>query len=230
MRPDHSSAAIARLRDFGERFPEIWMLAVSAAAWLVLVARAGVPSHHAGPAANWRHWMIMVVAMMLPLQIDGVRLTSERSLRLRRQRAILGYLLGYLGVWALAGALLAWGFASWGISHRIEWTQGTAIGFLLASAWLVSPWKAAAARMCHRTMPLAPVGWRADRDCLWSGCLSGCSCALNCWPLMLVCWLSAHSLIAMILAFGLGCVDRHGAPKYRLHATAAAAFGVLSRF
>jgi hypothetical protein len=218
-----------------ERYPEFWVLAASAAAWVVLAARAGVQHTwvHSGPGANWRHWMLMVTAMMLPLQIQGVRLTAERSLWVRRHRAILGYLLGYLSVWALAGVPLALAFTRLGISHRIGWMQGTAMGFVLAAAWLVSPWKETVARMCHRTVPLSPAGWRADRDCLGYGWAAGSACALNCWPLMLVCWLSGHSFIAMVLGFGLACVDRHGAPNYRLHATAAAmlglAFAVLSQ-
>jgi hypothetical protein len=67
---------------------------------------------------------------------------------------------------------------------------------------------------------------------LWYGWISGYGCALNCWPLMLLCWLSGHSLIAMVLGFGLGWADRHTTPAYRLYATVAAvlgtAFGVFS--
>jgi hypothetical protein len=237
METEYTAAEIGGIRYASERFPEFWMLAASAGAWVVLAARAGVhlhhPAVHSDAGANWRHWMLMVAAMMLPFQIQGVRLTAERSLWLRRHRAILGYLLGYLSVWGLAGIPLACVFTALGISHRIGWREGTAIGFLLAAAWLVSPWKAITSRMCHRTVPLSPAGWRADRDCLGYGWIAGCGCALNCWPLMLVCWLSGHSFIAMVLGFGLGWVDRHGAPNYRLHATAAAmlglAFGVLSQ-
>ncbi|MEO8131195.1 MAG: DUF2182 domain-containing protein, partial [Bryobacteraceae bacterium] len=198
------SAQVSRgFRYVSERFPEFWVLAASAAAWVVLAARADLHVHpsgvHSDASANWRHWMLMVTAMMLPLQIQGVRLTAERSLWLRRHRAILGYLLGYLSVWALAGVPLTWAFTSLGISHRVGWMQGMAVGFVLAAAWLVSPWKEMVARMCHRTVPLSPVGWRADWDCLGYGWVAGCACALNCWPMMLVCWLSGHSFIAMVL-------------------------------
>ena len=215
------------------RFPDLWMLSLSLVAWIALAARVRVHVHQMGVAANWWHWMLMVAAMMLPLQIDGVRLTAERSLWSRRHRAIALYLFGYLSVWALAGALLACAFMSWEILHRIDWTAGAAIGFFVAAAWLLSPWKPIAARMCHRTLPLSPTGWRADRDCIAYGWIAGCGCAFNCWPLMLVCWLSGHSFIAMILAFGLGWTDRHSAPNYRRDAAAAAAlglaFGVLSQ-
>lgn len=237
METEYTAAEIGKFRYVTGRFPEFWMLAASAGAWVVLAARAGMHLHHlamhSDAGANWRHWMLMVAAMMLPLQIQAVRLTAERSLWRRRHRAILGYLLGYLSVWGLAGIPLAWAFTTLGISHRIGWRQGTAIGLVLAAAWLVSPWKAITSRMCHRTLPLSPASWRADWDCLAYGWIAGCACALNCWPLMLVCWLSGHSFIAMVLGFGLGWVDRYEAPNYRLHATAAAmlglAFGVLSQ-
>ena len=237
METEYSAADRGVFPYVSERFPEFWALSASAAAWVVLAVRAGVHVHHAGShseaPANWGHWMLMVMAMMLPLQTRGMRLTAERSLWPRRHRAILGYLLGYLGVWALAGLPLAWAFTGLGISHRIGWMEGTALGFVLAAAWLVSPWKRIAARLCHRTVPLSPTGWQADRDCVRYGWVAGYGCALNCWPLMLVCWLSGHSLLAMLLGFGLGWIDRHGVPNYRLHATAAAvmglAFGILSQ-
>ncbi|HEY1342698.1 MAG TPA: DUF2182 domain-containing protein [Bryobacteraceae bacterium] len=216
------------------RLPEISMLTLSAAAWLALAARARMHIHFASAAANWRHWMLMVAAMMLPLQIDKIRLIAERSLWLRRHRATLGYLLGYLSVWAAAGVPLSWGFTLLQIPHRIDWRQGAAIGFLAAAAWLLSPWKHVAARMCHRTAPLAVAGWEADRDCICYGWIAGCACALNCWPLMLVCWLSSHSFIAMVFGFGLGWVDRHFAPNYARNAAAvtilALAFGAAAIF
>src|SRR5579872_6112061 len=151
MVTEHNARETGGFQYLSERFPEFWVLAASTDAWVVLAARAGVYDHHAvhsGAGANWRHWMLMVTAMMLPLQIRGMRLTAERSLWLRRHRAILGYLLGYLSVWALAGAPLAWAFTALGISHRIGWMEGTAFGFVLVAAWLVSPWKEMAARMC----------------------------------------------------------------------------------
>src|SRR5689334_20092293 len=109
-----------------ERFPEFWMLAVSAAAWFALLAQTGTHLHYSSISANWLHWMLMVVAMMLPLQIQGIRLTAERSLWSRRHRSILGFLLGYLAVWAVPGAVLSWTIVSISISHRTGWMLGVA--------------------------------------------------------------------------------------------------------
>ncbi|HZU26036.1 MAG TPA: DUF2182 domain-containing protein [Bryobacteraceae bacterium] len=216
------------------RLPEISMLAASMAAWLALAARAGVHMHSAGAAANWRHWMLMVAAMMLPLQVDKIRLTAERSLWSRRHRAALEYLVGYLSVWAALGAPLSLAFTLLHIGHRVDWRLGTAMGLVITAAWLVSPWKRVAARMCHRTAPLSAAGWEADRDCICFGWLSGSTCALNCWPLMLVCWLSSHSFIAMLFSFVLSWIDRHFPPDYARNAAAvvvlALSFGLAGVF
>ncbi len=218
------------LEEFRWRLPEIWMLTLSAAAWLALAALAPIHRHDAGSTANWGHWMLMVAAMMLPLQIDKIRLMVERSLWSRRHRASLGYLLGYLGVWAALGVPLAWGFTRFHIAHRLDWRLGAAIGFLATAAWLLSPWKVVAARLCHWVAPLSADGWEADRDCIFYGSIAGCTCALNCWPLMLVCWLSGHSFIAMLFSFSVGWIDRHFPPNYSRNAAAvtvlASAFAI----
>lgn len=222
-----------RFEHFRGRFPEYWMLALSATAWLFLATGQGGHVHRQGMLDNLLHWMVMVVAMMLPIQIQGVRRTAERSLWSRRDRSIAGYLVGYVSLWALAGLPLAWASAEFGLTDRIDWTVGTAIGLIIAAAWLVSPWKAIATRMCHRTSALPPLGWKADLACVGYGWNSGCGCVFNCWPLMLGCWLSGHSLVIMSFAFGLGWADRHFAPSYKAHAlllvAVASIFGVYSR-
>ena len=198
------------------RFPEYWMLALSASAWVFLALEQAQHMHHPTLAADLSHWGMMVAAMMLPLQVRAVRLTAERSLWSRRDRSIAGFVAGYSGAWVLAGLPLAWADSALHIRHRIDWSAGAAIALLVTGAWLVSPWKAAAARLCHQSSRLSPLGWRADLDCLRYGLIAGSRCAYNCWPLMLGCWLCGHSLVFMLLAFALGWMDRHFAPNYRL--------------
>lgn len=213
MRP-----AYLRLVNLGRRCPEYWALALSAMAWIWLVAIAGRHVHHPAIAAIWWHWMVMVVAMMLPLKIDGIRRTAEQSLWSRRQRSIAGYLAGYVSVWAIAGIPLAWASAVFELSSKLDWMTGAAIGSLIAAVWLVSPWKATAARICHRMPTLAPVGWKADQDCFCYGWTSGCGCVCNCWPLMFGCWLAGHSVLMMAVGFGFGWADRHFLPHYKTRA------------
>ena len=57
--------------------------------------------------ADWQRWLLMVVAMMLPLMLPSVRWTAERSFRARERRAMAGYLLGYLAPWAILGVGVA---------------------------------------------------------------------------------------------------------------------------
>jgi len=70
----------SRWRRFNWEHPEWWSLGLSLLAWLALlmrfdVAEIGISHHHhaavAGTASSFLseilHWMIMVVAMMLPL-------------------------------------------------------------------------------------------------------------------------------------------------------------------
>ncbi|MGA7413883.1 MAG: DUF2182 domain-containing protein [Bryobacteraceae bacterium] len=205
------------LRDFIWRHPECWTVAFSATVWLALVVRATVHVHSPSALAAWIHWLMMVAAMMLPLNMDALRYAAQRSLWSRRNRAMFGYLLGYGGVWALAGLPLAWAFAAARLPERIDWAVGASLGFLVAALWLISPWNILAASLCHWTIPLAPRGWPADRDCLRYGWISGLYCVFKCWPFMLVCWLSSHSVLVMACGFMFGWTERYGKPNYRLH-------------
>jgi predicted metal-binding membrane protein len=208
------------------------MLGLSICAWIALAASEREHAHSLTPGEDFWRWMLMVLAMMLPLQVHGVRLTAERSLWSRRHRAIFGFVVGYLGIWILLGLIISnlVGVPAGGDSFN--WAKGAAIGFLFEAAWLLSPCKALAMHICNKTLPLSPDGWRADRDCVRYGWVVGCGCMLDCWPLMLGCVLSGHSVVVMMFGFGLAWVDRHAMPNQRVYAFVAAAlsagFGALS--
>jgi predicted metal-binding membrane protein len=55
------------------------------------------------PLAVLGTWLVMTVAMMVPLTVASIRTTAARSLWSRRERAVAGFLLGYLGPWLIAG-------------------------------------------------------------------------------------------------------------------------------
>ena len=204
------------------------MIAFSASAWGYLVLRQTELQHRPGIVPDLLHWTVMVTAMMLPLQVRTIRLTAEQSIWSRRDRAIAAHVGGYVGFWVVCGLPLAWADAKLHLTHRIDWTQGAAIGFMMGAAWLLSPWKATAGRQCHRTSRLSPSGWKADFDCIRYGCVSGYWCACNCWPLMIVCWLSGHNLVVTLFSFGLGWHDRHFSPSARGHALLLATIGSIS--
>jgi hypothetical protein len=148
----------------------------------------------------------MVVAMMLPLVRGAVRTTAARSLWIRRNRAIAGFLVGYAGVWTVVGAgaivvLLAVGAPDRG-------TVAAAGAFAAAALWHRTRARARAVMACHRTMPLAPRGWRADRDCFRYGWGIGVSCVSSCWAVMAACLLLHHSLAAMTYVSVLTAAER----------------------
>ena len=212
------------------RHPEWWSIALSAAAWLALLARSGAaaagagssPAHHAhaataasvgGPASAWAaetlDWSLMVVAMMLPLVLPSVRVTAARSLWPRRHRAIGGFLVGYLSPWLLVGLATSLLVVALGLDRWLGLPLAGAVGFALAAAWQVTPAKGRALRSCDRTAPLAPRGWRADRDCVRYGWMIGGRCLVSCWALMLACVLGGHGLAAMAGASVVGAAERY---------------------
>ena len=119
-----------------------------------------------------------------------MRLTAARSLWRRRHRATLGFVIGYLARWLAVGAALAMLEVS---LHPDAWLAA-ALGLACAAVWQLAPAKRRALAACHRGMPLAPNGWRADVDCVRFGWSIGGSCLLSCWALMLACVLADHSL------------------------------------
>lgn len=204
---------LARLRRAGLRRPEWWVLAAAAGAWMWMVA---VPhphaSHHsAGLTATVRPgWLaVMVVAMMAPLTVSGVRHVALCSLWRRRGRAVAEFVAGYLGVWMAAALLIS---AAWTLlAAAAGWAA--AAGGVVAAALL---WELAPARRryllgCERTVPLAPGGWRADRDCLRFGGARGLSCVATCWALMAACVAFAHSVPVMVILFAV----RLGTPRHQ---------------
>jgi len=203
-------ASAAAVRQLLWRYPEWWSLAVCAAAWVVLVV--GMSVEHHGQAATFAQemvtWLLMVLAMMLPLVVFPIRATAARSLWPRRDRAIGGFLIGYLGPWLVVGVGV--GVALFQLDHwsqPLPWLGG--IGFATAAVWQISPVRLRAVRACHRTVPLAPHGWRADRDCLRFGWQTGCQCLISCWALMAACALVGHTLAALVCTGAIGVLDRY---------------------
>ena len=129
----------------------------------------------------------MAAAMMLPLVWGHAGLIAQRSLWHRRHRAIALFVATYLALWFVYG-LVAVMVLRWNV----------AVLLLVAAIWQVTPWKRLALAACHRTVPLAPVGWKADRDCIRYGGKVAGNCLLSCWALMLVCTANHQSPWLMI--------------------------------
>ena len=230
------------------RHPEWWVLALSAAAWLETLALISTPSSQGGPAASMAGmamtassgaahastlgartlggWTLMVTTMMLPLTIGPLRAVAERSLWRRRQRAIGEYLVGFLGVWLLAGVTLlgvrsAFVSLGWPSARAPTWVLPAGLG--LAAAWQLTPYKRRALRACHRAVPLAPSGARAVRDCVRYGASSARSCLVSCGIAMVALTLGGASLAAMLLVAGVVVVE-----CYAIRPRALVSAGVLA--
>lgn len=214
---------IGRTRQLTWNHPEWWALGLAISAWATLIAlNVGglrTPStdahrHHMGSVSasilmGAAHWQLMVLAMMLPIIVPSLRVAAFRSLWWRRHRAVGGFLLGYLAVWTFVG-LAASCLLAWAQNLTYEWQgEATAATFLLAACWQWSRIKQRALVTCHRTIPLAPSGLKADRDCVVYGWQIGCSCCLSCWALMIACTLTGHSIVALLACGSIGLAERY---------------------
>jgi hypothetical protein len=233
------------LRAWTWRHPEWWVLTLSALAWLETLALMSTRGSHdgsgsampgmamtasAGPAHPLAlgasligGWTLMVATMMLPLTIGPLRAVAERSLWRRRQRAIAEYVVGFLGVWLLAGAaLLVLAYAlralGWSSARTPAWVLPVGLGS--AAAWQLTPYKRRALRACHRAAPLAPSGVRAVQDCVRYGASSARSCLASCGIAMVALTLGDASLVAMIVVTGVVLAECYA---IRPRATASAA-------
>ena len=235
------SAATAGLRPIGWRHPEWWTAAAAVGGWLVLFAAAG--AHQAGAdsarndhalglgrdhgwAAGLGWWALMVVAMMVPLSLTTVRHVAMSSPWRRRHRAAAGFLAAFVGVWVAAGAVVvaATGAALTGLGPAVT----VVAAFVLAAVWQVTPAKQRWLRRCQRTVPLAPHGWRADRDCARFGAMSGWSCVMSCWALMAATVAAAHSVVVMAALFGVQVSERvQRRPDFRMSAVLVAGLGAV---
>lgn len=223
------------------RHPAWWALALPVAAWVALLLApwhaADAPAHahhgdHAGGAfplgMELAAWALMVVAMMVPLMTGPLIAVGARSLRARRDRAQAGFLGGYLAAWLLAGATVLGVLALTGAGGWLRSPGAILAAFALAAAWQVGPVHRRALRACHRTFPLPPRGWRADRACLRWGWWAGSRCVWSCGPAMLACVVAGHAPVAMIAATAVAIDERRGPrPRQRRAALALAVTGIL---
>lgn len=206
------------------------MLAVSAGAWYLILGPRGANQCACGMSgagfdgssmAAWMRslgeWVVMTLAMMLPLMATPARFAAFSSLWRRRHQAVGTFLVAYVAVWAVAGA------ATLGIIdflHRAHVSSGgwvAGAGFLATAAFQFTPLKRRLAVACHRTRPLAPHGWSAHRDCLLFGLDHGVQCVPNCWLLMVAAMLSPWGNAMMMVATLLLVYERYRArPRNRV--------------
>jgi Predicted metal-binding integral membrane protein (DUF2182) len=203
------------LRVWSRRHPEWWPLCLGVLAWILLIRadpRAisihtdlrALALHHTGTAreVSPQPWTfgLMLIATLMPGMIGSIRATVAVSLWRRRQRALSEYLAGFFSVWILAGAIFLTAVALATRTGHLRLDSATgAIALTAAALWQLTATKRRALNAHRRTHPLAPAGWRADRDCMVAGFASGSQCLLSCGPMMSAMALGAHSLVVMVV-------------------------------
>jgi len=190
-------------------WPEWPITAVVALAWVALLTGHDHQHHgHARPAVDPAHglqpgavgllaalagWALMAVAMMAPVTLPAVRYVGFNSIRRRRQWAMTLYLAVYIGVWVAFGVLALTGAhlarERLGLDGRVL----LALALAVAAGWQRTPGKRRALLRCHQTVPLPPVGRRADAGCARFALQQGWRCVMSCWALMAVMAVVGHS-------------------------------------
>jgi predicted metal-binding membrane protein len=153
-----------------------------------------------------------------------VRIVAFRSLWRRRHRAIVGFLIGYMTTWVVVGMLTLGALEAVRCRHwngDVFSVASAFVAFAVAAGWQLTPVKQRALRRCHRTIPIAPRGWRANLDCIRYGIVTGRDCIVSCWALMVASLLAPHHVLAMVAVSVLCAVERYRAgPQDRITALA----------
>lgn len=206
---------------------------VIAGAWLTALARVMTGDESSGMAVSAGvgaflvAWAIMVVAMMGPAALAGVRYTAAHSLRWRRRRAAAEYALGYLIPWLGFGlvfvALLSYAPALAESRLVVPATLGA------AAVWQVLPVRRRALLACHRSHRLPLRGRRAELAAVDFGFRNGTACVGTCWCLMTAVSVTpGPRLLWMVLATAAIVRERSATAPRRAGRTVAAGLAMLA--
>jgi predicted metal-binding membrane protein len=131
-------------------------------------------------------WSLMAIAMMVPVALPALQFTALNTLRFRRRRAMLIFLVTYTSIWIAFGIVAVTGDrlirAGLGVSESVS----LAYALVLAAFWQVSGPKRRALIACGRSVPLRPTGIRADISCARYGLQQAWRCLRSCWALMII--------------------------------------------
>ena len=126
-------------------------------------------------------WALMAGAMMVPSALPAVRHVAVNSLYWRRRRAVVEFLLAYLGVWFAFSVFVLGALTLWAPAHS-PIALPTALA--VAALWQLTPYKWQALRACPRPRRRPPLGWLATTGTLRFGLLNGSACLASCWAIM----------------------------------------------
>lgn len=191
------------------------VLGTSLAAWVVMVAglpgsgREALQEFCSTTALPWLRlnwalssalaWLLMLVAMMLPLILPTLAHVWRASLVRRRRRALVLCLCAYLAVWLLAGL----GIEALPMLLSSLWPSNWIAAVVVLFVWQCSPLKQHCLNRCHSHRPLSAFGFRADVDVAMLGLTHGAWCVGSCWALMAAMALLPHAHTAVMLLVAL---------------------------
>jgi len=203
----------SKLVRIGWHHPEWWVVVVAAMAWIFVAGMSYPHVSHTGITPGTGHgqgtlgMVAMVIAMMLPLTLTNVRHVALSSLWRRRHRAIATFLVGFLAVWIVVQTAIV---GTWELLASLTgWEAAAGVAMVTATLWEVAPIKRQRLRRCHRTVALAPRGWRASADCVCYGVTTGFSCVTMCWALMVAAAAFSHSFMVMAVLFAVQMSGRY---------------------
>jgi len=128
-------------------------------------------------------WSVMVVAMMGPATLPALRYIEYNTLWWRRGRAIGLYVVAWLGLWTIFGAVVQ---LMKSFNGTLNPTAVFAFCLAAAAIWQITPAKRQALNDCHRPAPLPPFSWPATKGVLRYGARTTSACIRACWAFMLV--------------------------------------------
>lgn len=154
---------------------------------------SGMDSHgsHSPPFAvreTLAMWLVMLVAMMVPVMLPWVRAFA----RMERGVAAPFFAAGYAAVWLLFAMLataLQWGLSATGVLTPSLLTGNTVVrgvALVLVGAYQWSPLKDSCLTHCESPATFFLARWRDGRRGAFAmGAQHGLYCVGCCWPLML---------------------------------------------
>lgn len=175
------------------------------------------------PAQAAGMWVVMTLAMMLPLTVPSMRHVARMVPAAARPAALAIFCSAFVLAWMPGASLAVW------VHGRPPVTAGIVAGaFVAAGAWELTPVKRQALLACHRTAVIRAAGPGRRRTCWRYGLSRGAWCTASCGPLMLALLLSGHAIVAL-LAVSVGLtLQRYSLDAYRLRGWSAAAFSLIA--